>query len=120
MSARSSAQKGRLRSDRVTPLLVAALSGAVVTAALTPRVAFAVDGAWKLNGDGNWSATANWTSTPSIPNGVGDAARFLNIITADHTVTQDLASLTLGQIEFNDNNSYLISGSPITLDVAAG
>src|SRR5688500_4426755 len=100
-----------------------ALTAAVAAAAamvLPAAAARAVDSTWKVDAAGNWSAAANWTSDPAVPNGVGDAARFLNAITINRAITQDVAGLTLGAIEFDDNNAYLVSGTnAITLDAAA-
>jgi autotransporter-associated beta strand protein len=95
---------------------------------MLPSAARGADGTWKVDNGGNWSAATNWTSDPAVPNGVGETARFLNVINLDRIITQDVAGLTLGAIEFDDNNSYLIGGggvggsggSPITLDASAG
>jgi autotransporter-associated beta strand protein len=95
---------------------------------MLPPAARGANGTWKVDNSGNWSAGSNWTSDPAIPNGVGETARFLNVINLDRIVTQDVAGLTLGAIEFDDNNSYLIGGggvggsggNPITLDASAG
>src|SRR5688572_28657051 len=90
--------------------LMSAAAAVVAATMMTPKVCRAVDGTWSVNSDGAWSVAANWSSNPTVPNGVGDAARFLNVTTATRTITQDVAGLTLGAIEFNDNNSYVISG----------
>src|SRR5437763_10462492 len=92
------------------------LAAAASAIGVVPGVLRATDSTWTLNGDGNWNTAANWSGN-NVPNGVGDAARFLNVITANRTITQDVPGLTVGTLEFNDNNSYTISGAhPITLD----
>lgn len=79
--------------------------------------ALALDSAWNVDASGDWSLAGNWSA--GVPNAVGDAARFLGAITAPQTVTQDVAGLTLGIIEFNNANAYTISGgNAIALDAA--
>jgi autotransporter-associated beta strand protein len=51
---------------------------------------------------GNWS--------PFLPNGTDLDANFGASILAPSTITQDLAGLVLGGIDFNNANSYTISG----------
>src|SRR5207244_13196576 len=78
---------------------MAALSGAVIVAAasLCPRGARATDSTWALDANGNWSVGPNWIPAAS-PNGIGDAAHFLGVITAPRTITQNVSGLTLGRI----------------------
>ncbi len=69
----------------------------------------AIDSTWIATGGGNWNVPGNWSA--GVPNGVGDAARFLDAITAPATITQDIPTLPLGLIEFNSANAYTISGT---------
>ena len=115
MPAQFSHHRRRARSSSAVP---AAAAAAAVAVALFPATfAFGVDGTWKLNNHGNWNVAANWTSDPAVPNGVGDTARFLSVISGNRTISQDVVGLTLGAIEFDDDNGYTISGpNAITLD----
>jgi hypothetical protein len=71
---------------------------------------------WNVNADGNWTAAANWSTTP--PNGVGATAKFGGIITSPRTVALD-APRTVGVISFDNANGYTISGtSTLTIDSA--
>ena len=63
---------------------------------------------WNVDGDGNWSAAANWTGV--VPNGVGAAAGFAGVITAPRIVSVD-GSITLGSLTFDNAQSYTIGGS---------
>src|SRR5688500_17072085 len=113
----SCARARHSRRARMLPVTAAAAAALILPAG----VARGVDATWKVDGVGNWSGAANWTTDPAVPNGVGDTARFLTAISANRTITQDVAGLTLGAMAFNDNNSYLISGAnAITLDATAG
>ena len=74
---------------------------------------------WNNIGSGNYNNAGNWTS--GIPNSAGATAIFgpnPTGITAPSTVTLDI-SPTLGEIDFNNANSYTITptgGSSITLN----
>ncbi len=73
---------------------------------------------WKVDSDGSWSSAANWTNV--VPNAAAAQAIFGNVITAPRIVTVDVP-VTVGQIDFDNVNSYTIEGSnAVTLDVAAG
>ncbi|RYD77171.1 MAG: hypothetical protein EOP84_15870, partial [Verrucomicrobiaceae bacterium] len=73
---------------------------------------------WNVNTNGNWSVAGNWLN--GIPNSTGANARFGTFITAPRVVTLDSAR-TVGAVQFNNANSYTISGaSVLTLDVATG
>jgi autotransporter-associated beta strand protein len=92
------------------------MAAAASAIGIVPGVLRATDSAWTLNNDGNWNTAANWAGS-NVPNGVGDTARFTSAITANHTITQDVPGLIVGNIEFNDNNSYTIAGpNAITID----
>ena len=70
---------------------------------------------WNVNANGNWGVAANWNPA-TVPNSVGDVAFFGSVITADRTITQNLAKVTLGQLTFSDDNNYTITGNPIVMD----
>jgi hypothetical protein len=73
---------------------------------------------WNVDANGNWSAAGNWTG--GVPNTVGARAVFGGAITAPRTVTAD-APITVGRIDFNNANTYTISGAnPIALSAATG
>jgi hypothetical protein len=74
---------------------------------------------WIVNGSGDWNVLGNWASGV-VPNGVGAQADFLGAITASHTVYSDVA-ITAGIINFNNANSYVITGAgSLTLQASAG
>ncbi len=75
---------------------------------------------WKPDGDANWTATTSWT-TATVPNAVGAEADFRTVISADRTVTLNVAQ-TVGTVTFdNPVGNYTISGGGnLTLDVASG
>ena len=78
----------------------------------------AVNTAWNVNADGNWSGTSNWSSV--VPNSIGATATFGGIIDAPRTVTLDAAH-TAGVVNFNNANSYTIAGAnALTMDVSSG
>jgi hypothetical protein len=75
-------------------------------------------GAWNIDGSGNWSTAANWTT--GVPNGVGSPAVFGAVITSLQAVSVDIP-VTVGRIRFDNSHRYLIFGDgPITLDAASG
>ncbi|WP_428936808.1 family 10 glycosylhydrolase [Fontivita pretiosa] len=69
--------------------------------------------------DTNWTNAANWTG--GVPNGPGATANLLRRPSgASQTVTVN-APITLGTLNIDNRNSYLITGSAtITMDVASG
>jgi fibronectin-binding autotransporter adhesin len=70
---------------------------------------------WVTNGGGSWNTGANWSTNPTIPNAVGDSARFLTQLGAPATVTLD-GGKTVGGVSFASNNGYTIAaGSGGTL-----
>ena len=71
----------------------------------------AADGVWIGTSDGNWSDTANWRDGV-YASGAGSTAYFTN--GAAVTVTQDLGSLTLGNI-YVANASVSITNNAISL-----
>jgi hypothetical protein len=75
-------------------------------------------GGWNIDGSGDWSAAANWTSSP--PNGSGSPAVFGPVITSPQTVTVDIP-VTVGRVQFNNSHAYTLAGNgPITLDAVSG
>ncbi|WP_428938199.1 hypothetical protein [Fontivita pretiosa] len=73
---------------------------------------------WNVNANGNWSNAANWTG--GVPNAPGAVANFGSVITAPRTVTLD-APMTVGVVNFDNANSYTISGSStLTIDATSG
>ena len=75
---------------------------------------------WATDGGGLWSAGANWTM--GVPNSFGAIATFGSVLTAANapaTVTVD-GGKTVGVIIFDNPNSYILSGSTITLDNGSG
>src|SRR5688572_17195104 len=61
----SCATAGRSRRALVLPAAAAAVAAVMVPAG----TARGVDATWKVDGVGNWSGAANWTSDPAVPNG---------------------------------------------------
>lgn len=73
---------------------------------------------WNVDTNGLWSVAGNWVN--GIPNSVGVTAKFGTIITAPRAVNLDSAR-TVGAIQFNNANTYTISGSSIlTLNATTG
>jgi hypothetical protein len=73
---------------------------------------------WNVDANGNWSLAGNWSA--GVPNAAGATANFGNIITAPRTVTLD-APQTVGNVTFDNANSYTISGTQtLTLDASSG
>jgi hypothetical protein len=83
-----------------------------ITYSFAPAVAISSN--WNVDSDGNWSVPGNWSA--GVPNEAGATAVFGSIITAARTVTLD-APHTVGAVNFDNANSYTISGSStLTLD----
>ncbi len=78
----------------------------------------AADGAWINNANGNWTTSSNWYG--SAPSATGDTAYFLNVISADRTITLN-ASRSIGSLFFNSPYTYTISGAnSLTLNGSTG
>ena len=74
---------------------------------------------WAINGSGDWNATGNWT-TGSVPNSVGIEADFGTISQANNTVYSN-TPITVGTINFNNVNEYVIAGAgSLTLQASTG
>jgi len=71
---------------------------------------------WNIDADGSWSTDSNWspyfsTAINSLdPNGQSYAAVLGGIITANRTITLDVAA-SLGTLTISDDNNYLLSGA---------
>lgn len=74
---------------------------------------------WSVDANGSWNAPANWGGTgyPKLP---GDVASFTNSITADRTVTVNLAgSERVGTINLTDatpGSNWILSGGTLFFD----
>jgi hypothetical protein len=64
--------------------------------------------AWAPNASGNWNTAGNW-STAAVPNAVGAEADLFGAITSNHTIYTD-TPITLGVLNFNNANTYEITG----------
>jgi glucose/arabinose dehydrogenase len=82
--------------------------------------AISVAATWNINNGGIWSLGSNWTGG-AAPNGLGQAATFGPIITADRTISVDAPQI-IGTMTFdNAAAGYTIAGTnTITLDAASG
>ena len=104
------------RNPNYAPVLV----GALLLAA--GPTAFAADGIWSADVDGNWSDIANWNSGAGpVADGADFTATFDDVITDDRTVTLDTLR-TIGNITFNDTSHHLTisGGNTLTLDTTGG
>lgn len=85
---------------------------------VTLTISGAAPSEWNTDANGNWSLAGNWVN--GIPNSIGATARFGTIISAPRTVNLDSAR-TVGALQFNNANSYTISGASIlTLNATTG
>lgn len=69
--------------------------------------------AWTLNGNGNWTTGANWSSNPNFPSSAGEFA-VLGVGSSLITVTLN-ASQTIGGLNFTNANSFVIANAANTL-----
>ncbi len=84
---------------------------------LSASTLFAVDGAWNVDSNGQWSAASNWLEL-AVPGGAGSSILFTNVVTAPRVVEID-APVTVGSLRFSSpaNNSWkLIGNGPLNLD----
>ena len=73
---------------------------------------------WFVNADGNWSDAVNWHG--AVPSAAGAVANFGAAITLPRSVTLDVPR-TVGQIKFDNANSYTLAGtSTLTIATAGG
>ena len=74
---------------------------------------------WAVDAGGNWGTGTNWSGGPG-PDGNETGALFGDAITAARTVFSDAAVTTNG-IQFDNANTYAISGTgSVNLEAAAG
>lgn len=92
--------------------------------AVVEKVAAQVVGSWDLNANGNWSTPGNWVGD-LVPLAAGDTANLTWNISANRTITLDVA-VTLGHLTIYDDepsagasgSSYILSGTnTLTFDV---
>lgn len=89
---------------------------------------------WNADGTGQlqWTTAANWNPAV-VPDAAGEIATFGSAITANRQVRINNTTITVGHIQFNDNNNYTIqgqggapllelnnSGSPALIEILAG
>lgn len=94
-----------------------------VSLAITAAPEPATNGSWAVNADGAWSVGANWVGG-AIANAADQTATFAVDVTAVRRVNLDTPR-TLGNLNFSDLNTnssggWLITNSPLTLQVSAG
>jgi hypothetical protein len=76
------------------------------------------DATWGVDASGEWSDAANWSFF--VPNGNDKIAIFGDRITSDRAATVD-APVVIKEIQFDNPNSYTISGSEtVTLEADTG
>ncbi|MBC7785834.1 MAG: endonuclease [Burkholderiales bacterium] len=91
--------------------LPGAIAGSTLTLTLLGQVATRQ---WFVNSDSTWSSSNNWLGP--VPAASGDAANFLDVITAPRTVTLD-GPKSVGAVTFDSPFSYTVAG-PSTLTLA--
>ena len=79
--------------------------------------AYAGNGSWSGDADGNWSEAANWTPAAVPGTAAGDIVRLAANITAARTVTIDSVSRTVGTLIIGDPLSSYFN---YTLDASGG
>lgn len=85
---------------------------------VTLTIAGSAPSEWNVDANGAWSVAGNWAN--GLPNAIGVTAKFGTVITAPRAVNLDSAR-TVGAIQFNNANSYTISGSALlTLNATTG
>jgi copper(I)-binding protein len=82
------------------------------------RVVVPAAGEWNALGGGMTSAAHNWVGNVA-PDGPGAHARFLGGAEVDAEVNIDTNFYTLGQITFDNANSYKLTGMPMVLQNTA-
>jgi fibronectin-binding autotransporter adhesin len=93
----------------------------VAALTLSPSAFAQVDGDWTFNGGGNWSDASKWSSTPSVPGGVGSTVNITNIFiggTGGHSITIDGVSRTVGTLNLGATSGishYLNASGGATL-----
>jgi len=77
-----------------------------------------LNGIWTNNLSGYWSGVTNWLDS-GMPQGATYTASFVTNITAARTVTNDMAGLSIGNLNFEDtvaSHDWTLTGNQITLD----
>jgi autotransporter-associated beta strand protein len=116
----------RLQTGRGVLALLVGILLIVLLLDAGAQTTHSLNGHWILNGNGNWSTTADWDSLDGgtdYPSGQNAFANFSTInITANRTITLDVP-VTLGDLSIGDtsgNNSYTIQGNTLTFDSSSG
>ncbi|HVX83706.1 MAG TPA: PEP-CTERM sorting domain-containing protein [Phycisphaerae bacterium] len=94
---------------------------ALVLAAAAAGPLFAQDGTWISDASGVWSNAANWSSNPSIPNGIDQTAT-LGPLGTLHTITVD-TPVTLGALIFDSAPGIAVARTnpnALTFSVSSG
>jgi hypothetical protein len=84
----------------------------IINSAPTPKPT------WALNSSGDWNILSDW-STGYVPDAIGAEADFFGSITSAHTVFTDFG-VTVGILNFNNANTYVIGGAGSLTMEAAG
>jgi hypothetical protein len=74
---------------------------------------------WATNASGDWNVATSWNGG-LVPNGVDAEADFFGAISTNQTVYSN-APITVGTLNFNNANTYVITGSStLTLQASTG
>lgn len=109
-------------SFAVTPIITGAgiSGGTVATVSINGGTAYLTvlvgGNTWINNGNGNWSAAADWSGNPIIPRLPGDTA-LLGVGAAFTAITLD-TNISLGSLSFTNDNSFLIANAGKTMTFA--
>src|SRR4051812_26676332 len=68
------------------------------------RHVVAATATWNVDADGFWATNGNWNAVH--PDSAVQDAFFVNVITADRTITDDIGTLDLGKITFDSASGY--------------
>ena len=111
--------KTALDQSRRNPIRRLLLALTPVASLFALHSAYAVTGAWNVDGGGLWSTPGNWSG--SVPASAGDTANLTYAITAARVITNDV-SRTIGILNIADSVSpsgYTLtnnSGNTFTLN----
>ena len=92
---------------------------AVALALFVCSAAYASNGSWNVDANGNWSNAANWSPATVPGTAAGDVVSLTNNITAARTITLDGTSRTVGALTIGDPVSSP-SFFNYTLDASGG
>ncbi|CAM3161944.1 beta strand repeat-containing protein [Rariglobus hedericola] len=109
-----------IRSASSVFQLPATLLTFVAALTISPSAFAQVDGNWNVDLAGNWSAASNWSSTPTVPGGIGSVVNLTFDITNNSAVTIDTTSRTVGTLTIGDpvapiKSYYLLASGGATL-----